>query len=178
MISINQIKYLKVIKINYIFNSCCKVLTFEIGHLFGIKHCIYWQCRMNGANHQNELIRNLYLCPICLHKLFIADILKYNVNKDNNHNDDNKDEGKKEDMVNDANDTNDTNDTNDKMKLMRERMEKRNRRRKQNDNVKPFNLMDRYKKLQEWCLKTGLIEEANWYQSRLQMVTITTTDHK
>ena len=46
------------------------VLVHETGHMFGIKHCIHFQCVMNGSNHLEESdSRDLYLCPVCLRKL-------------------------------------------------------------------------------------------------------------
>jgi archaemetzincin len=48
----------------------CKVLAHEIGHMFGLKHCIYFKCAMNGSNHLKESdSRPMYLCPVCLRKL-------------------------------------------------------------------------------------------------------------
>merc|ERR1712072_1523511 len=48
----------------------CKVMTHELGHLFGLKHCVYFRCLMNGSNHLDELDNNgLFLCPVCLAKL-------------------------------------------------------------------------------------------------------------
>ncbi len=48
----------------------CKVLTHEIGHMFAITHCIYFQCLMNGSNHLAESdSKPLHLCPCCLRKL-------------------------------------------------------------------------------------------------------------
>lgn len=48
----------------------CKVMTHEICHMFGIKHCVYWNCAMNGSNHLSESDRRVpNLCPICLRKL-------------------------------------------------------------------------------------------------------------
>ena len=32
----------------------CKVLSHEVGHLFGIEHCIYYECLMCGCNHLEE----------------------------------------------------------------------------------------------------------------------------
>lgn len=29
----------------------CKVMTHEIGHMFGLKHCIYYHCAMCGSMH-------------------------------------------------------------------------------------------------------------------------------
>ncbi|CAF3492252.1 unnamed protein product [Rotaria sp. Silwood1] len=50
---------------------CVKILLHELGHLFGLKHCIYYVCLMNGANNQIEMDRQtLYLCPVCLRKLY------------------------------------------------------------------------------------------------------------
>jgi archaemetzincin len=50
-----------------------RVLTHEMGHMFGIRHCIYFQCCMNGSNHLEEAdSKPLHLCPVCLRKLFAA----------------------------------------------------------------------------------------------------------
>ncbi len=47
-----------------------KVLVHETGHMFGIQHCVYWSCVMNGSNHLAETDRQpLFLCPVCLRKL-------------------------------------------------------------------------------------------------------------
>ena len=47
-----------------------KVLTHETGHMFGLAHCIYFDCVMNGSNHLLESDRRrLHLCPVCLRKL-------------------------------------------------------------------------------------------------------------
>lgn len=51
-------------------HRACKVMTHELGHLFGLKHCVFFRCLMNGSNHLEELDGNgLFLCPICLAKL-------------------------------------------------------------------------------------------------------------
>jgi len=48
----------------------CKVLTHEAVHMFGIGHCIYFQCGMCGSNHLDESdARPIHLCPVCLRKL-------------------------------------------------------------------------------------------------------------
>ena len=42
----------------------------EVGHMFGMHHCIYYECLMNGSNHRQESdSRPLWLCPVCLRKL-------------------------------------------------------------------------------------------------------------
>ena len=37
---------------------------------FGLYHCIYYRCLMNGSNHEQETDRQpVHPCPICLQKL-------------------------------------------------------------------------------------------------------------
>ena len=49
---------------------CCKLVVHEIGHMFGLEHCIRYECDMNGSNHLRELdSQPLHLCPDCLRKL-------------------------------------------------------------------------------------------------------------
>ncbi|XP_070707779.1 archaemetzincin-2 [Pempheris klunzingeri] len=51
----------------------CKTMTHEIGHMFGIKHCQWLNCVMQGSNHLEESDhRPLDFCPICLRKLQVA----------------------------------------------------------------------------------------------------------
>ncbi len=53
-----------------ILKRSCKVLSHEIGHMFGFYHCIYYRCGMNGSNHLQESdSKPIYLCPVCLSKL-------------------------------------------------------------------------------------------------------------
>jgi archaemetzincin len=48
----------------------CKVLAHEASHMFGIEHCIWYRCLMNGSNHLDEAdARPLHLCPVDLRKL-------------------------------------------------------------------------------------------------------------
>jgi len=45
--------------------------THETGHMFGIRHCIAWECGMNGSNHSDERDRQpLEFCPECQAKLW------------------------------------------------------------------------------------------------------------
>lgn len=47
-----------------------KVLVHETAHMFGLHHCIYFKCVVNGSNHLKESdARPLHLCPVCLRKL-------------------------------------------------------------------------------------------------------------
>ena len=47
-----------------------QTLTHEIGHIFGLRHCQWLACLMQGSNHLEEADqRPLDLCPICLRKL-------------------------------------------------------------------------------------------------------------
>lgn len=48
----------------------CKVLAHETCHMFGMQHCIYFKCSLNGSNHLGESDdRPMELCPVCLRKL-------------------------------------------------------------------------------------------------------------
>jgi archaemetzincin len=48
----------------------CKVLAHETAHMFGMQHCIYYHCLMNGSNHLTESdARPMHLCPVDLRKL-------------------------------------------------------------------------------------------------------------
>lgn len=47
-----------------------KVMLHETCHLFGLAHCTYFHCLMNGANNLKEAdTQPLHLCPVCLRKL-------------------------------------------------------------------------------------------------------------
>lgn len=46
------------------------LLAHEIGHAFGLEHCIYFMCIMNGSNSLWESDRApIAACPVCLRKL-------------------------------------------------------------------------------------------------------------
>lgn len=46
------------------------VLSHEVGHMFGISHCVHYRCVMNGFNNLLELDRTpMQLCRVCLRKL-------------------------------------------------------------------------------------------------------------
>jgi len=48
----------------------CKILFHETCHMFGMQHCIFYRCVVNGTNHLEESdSQPLHLCPVCLHKL-------------------------------------------------------------------------------------------------------------
>jgi archaemetzincin len=48
----------------------CKVLTHEASHMFGLLHCVHYECGLNGSNHLAESdSRPIHLCPVCLRKL-------------------------------------------------------------------------------------------------------------
>jgi archaemetzincin len=53
-----------------ILRRSCKVLAHEIGHMFGLQHCIYYDCLLNGSNNLEEADAcPQHLCPVCLRKL-------------------------------------------------------------------------------------------------------------
>lgn len=56
-----------------ILQRACKVLTHETSHMFGMQHCIYFVCVVNGANHMDETDGHpQHLCPLWLRKMHYA----------------------------------------------------------------------------------------------------------
>jgi archaemetzincin len=56
-----------------ILRRSVKVLVHETAHMFGLQHCIYYDCAINGSNHLGESdARPQHLCPVCLRKLHLA----------------------------------------------------------------------------------------------------------
>jgi archaemetzincin len=56
------------------FRQCLRrtmhIATHETGHILTMRHCIAFQCTMNGANSVSETDRHpLHFCPVCLRKL-------------------------------------------------------------------------------------------------------------
>ena len=48
----------------------CKVLNHEVGHIFGLSHCVFYRCSMNGANSLQETdAAPTDYCPVCHRKL-------------------------------------------------------------------------------------------------------------
>ena len=47
-------------------------MVHEIGHMFGIQHCVYYRCLMNGSNGAGESAGGRILCPVCLKKLWYS----------------------------------------------------------------------------------------------------------
>jgi archaemetzincin len=48
----------------------CKVLNHETGHMFGLTHCIFFHCTMNGSNGLGETDNApVHECPLCQRKL-------------------------------------------------------------------------------------------------------------
>jgi archaemetzincin len=48
-----------------------KVMAHAVAHMFGLHHCMYYACGLNGSNHLEEAdSRPPALCPVCLRKLW------------------------------------------------------------------------------------------------------------
>ena len=55
------------------FGRVCKTASHELGHCFGIDHCTYYSCIMQGTAHLAEDSRQPpYLCPVDLSKVIRA----------------------------------------------------------------------------------------------------------
>ena len=53
-----------------ILRRSCHTLAHETCHVFGMQHCIYFLCPVNGSNNLAENdSRPMQLCPVCLRKL-------------------------------------------------------------------------------------------------------------
>jgi archaemetzincin len=56
-----------------ILRRSAKVLVHETAHMFGLPHCIYYDCVLNGSNHLEETdAKPQHLCPVCLRKMHHA----------------------------------------------------------------------------------------------------------
>lgn len=53
-----------------ILRRSCRTLAHEISHMFGMHHCTFFTCVVNGSNHLAESdSRPVHVCPVCLRKL-------------------------------------------------------------------------------------------------------------
>ncbi len=63
-------RYLESSDPTLVLRRSCKVVAHETSHMFGIEHCIYFRCVLNGSNHLAETdARPMHLCPVDLRKL-------------------------------------------------------------------------------------------------------------
>lgn len=56
-----------------LFKRSCRVCVHEIGHMFSISHCVFYECLMSGSNHLEESeSKPGHLCPVDLRKLHLV----------------------------------------------------------------------------------------------------------
>lgn len=61
---------------NALLLRTCKIMVHEIGHMFGLKHCTFYECGMNGTISVDETdSKPIQFCPVCYRK--IASCLKF-----------------------------------------------------------------------------------------------------
>jgi len=134
---------------------CAKILLHEIGHLFGMGNCEFFRCLMNS-----DVVLDcvpLSLCPICLSKLYFANICKndfrnsFELSIPSTEDDDEKEE-EFEPII---------------MGGTADERERRKWAKKQIDH-KTFNLRLRYKSLATFFEKAKCFREATFYKNRLQ----------
>ena len=54
-------------------NRTLKVASHEIGHIFRMRHCVDYECNMNGSMGLEESDKQVsYLCPVCISKVSYA----------------------------------------------------------------------------------------------------------
>ncbi|KAH8695284.1 hypothetical protein BGW36DRAFT_382438 [Talaromyces proteolyticus] len=59
------------------FSRVARTAVHELGHCFGIAHCVYYACSMQGtAGIAEDLRQPPYLCPICLSKITHAAVIE------------------------------------------------------------------------------------------------------
>ena len=69
-VSLDKLSEVSVLARQMMIWRSCNILTHEITHMFGLEHCVYFSCLMNGRNHQEESDKaGSFLCPVCLHKM-------------------------------------------------------------------------------------------------------------
>ena len=57
------------VKSTFLFRLCCTV-SHELGHCFGLDHCMYKACMMQGtASVAEDMRQPPYLCPVCKAKV-------------------------------------------------------------------------------------------------------------
>ena len=60
---------LYIIIVTYALHKRC-THRYQVGHLFGIRHCVFGRCLMNGSNHMVEGDgRPFALCPVDVRKV-------------------------------------------------------------------------------------------------------------
>jgi archaemetzincin len=61
----------KVNFLDFVVKLSGRIMLHEVGHLFGLKHCIYFNCLLNGVNHIEETVKKPFeICPVCLRKIW------------------------------------------------------------------------------------------------------------
>ncbi|RAR06992.1 zinc ion binding [Stemphylium lycopersici] len=52
------------------FSRLARTVSHELGHCFGMDHCVYYACNMQGTSSMHEDVRQPpYLCPVCEAKI-------------------------------------------------------------------------------------------------------------
>ena len=69
---VHKLPDLERLEADILVYRCIKTACHELGHIFGLTHCSFYECLMNGSNLVEEADKKPFiLCPVCLRKIAV-----------------------------------------------------------------------------------------------------------